>query len=55
MTKSMTNREGIFMTPTFKSILLAGTIAMMPLGAHAYAAPKEAPVAEVVTAPPRRR
>lgn len=44
----MTNREGIFMTPTFKSILLAGTIAMMPLGAHAYAAPKQAPVAEVV-------
>ena len=47
----MTNREGLFMTPTFKSILLAGTIAMMPLGAHAYAAPKQAPVAEVVAAP----
>ena len=47
----MTNREGIFMTPTFKSILLAGTIAMMPLGAHAYAAPKQVPVAEVVAAP----
>ena len=47
----MTNREGLFMTPTFKSILLAGTIAMMPLGAPAYAAPKQAPVAEVVTAP----
>lgn len=47
----MTNREGIFMTPTFKSILLAGAIAMMPLGAHAYAAPKQAPVAEVVAAP----
>ena len=50
----MTNREGIFMMPTFKSILLAGTIAMLPLGAQAYAAPKEAPVAEVVavSAPP---
>ena len=47
----MTNKEGIFMTPTFKSILLAGTIAMMPLGAQAYAAPKQAPVAEVVAAP----
>jgi len=47
----MTTREGIFMTPTFKSILLAGTIAMMPLGAQAYAAPKQAPMAEVVEAP----
>ena len=47
----MTNKEGIFMTLTFKSILLAGTIAMMPLGAQAYAAPKQAPVAEVVAAP----
>lgn len=45
----MTNKEGKFMMPTFKSILLAGTIAMLPLGAQAYAAPKEAPVAEVVT------
>ena len=34
-----------------KSILLAGTIAMLPLGAQAHAAPKEAPVAEVVAAP----
>lgn len=47
----MTNREGIFMMPTFKSILLAGTIAMLPLGAPAHAAPKEAPVAETVAAP----
>ncbi len=45
----MTNREGIFMTPTFKSILLAGAIAIAP--AHAFAAPKEAPVAETVAAP----
>jgi len=45
----MTNREGIFMTPTFKSILLAGAIAIAP--AHAFAAPKEAPVAEVVSLP----
>ncbi len=45
----MTNREGIFMTPTFKSILLAGAIAIAP--AHAFAAPKEAPVAETVSAP----
>ncbi|KTE07603.1 DUF2059 domain-containing protein [Sphingopyxis sp. H115] len=36
------------MMPTFKSILLAGTIAMLPLGAPAYAAPEEAPNAEVV-------
>lgn len=45
----MTNREGIFMTPTFKSILLAGAIAIAP--AHAFAAPKEAPVAEAVSLP----
>ena len=45
----MTNREGIFMTPTFKSILLAGAIAIAP--AHAFAAQKEAPVAETVAAP----
>lgn len=45
----MTNREGIFMTPTFKSMLLAGAIAIAP--AHAFAAPKEAPVAETVAAP----
>ncbi|RYD43746.1 MAG: DUF2059 domain-containing protein [Sphingomonadales bacterium] len=37
------------MMPTFKSILLAGAIAIAP--AHAFAAPKEAPVAEVVTVP----
>ena len=47
----MTNIEGKFMMPTFKSILLAGTIAMLPLGAQAYAAPKEAPVAEAVAVP----
>ncbi|WP_428628110.1 DUF2059 domain-containing protein [Sphingopyxis sp.] len=35
----------------FKAMLLAGTIAMLPLGAQAYAAPKEAPMAEVVEAP----
>lgn len=40
------------MMPNFKSILLAGTIAMLPLGAHAWAAPKEAPVAEVVLPAP---
>jgi hypothetical protein len=45
----MTNREGIFMTPTFKSILLAGAIAIAP--AQAFAAPKEAPVAETIAAP----
>lgn len=45
----MTNREGIFMTPTFKSILLAGAIAIAP--AQAFAAPKEAPVAETVAVP----
>ncbi|MGH6694096.1 DUF2059 domain-containing protein [Sphingopyxis sp.] len=45
----MTNREGKFMMPSFKSILLAGAIAIAP--AHAFAAPKEAPVAEVVTVP----
>ena len=42
----MTNREGNFMMPTFKSILLAGAIAITP--AHAFAAPEEAPTAEVV-------
>lgn len=45
----MTNREGIFMTPTFKSILLAGAIAIAP--AQAFAAQKEAPVAETVAVP----
>ena len=44
----MTNRGRKFTMPTFKSILLAGTIAMLPLGASAHAAQKEAPVAEVV-------
>lgn len=34
---------------TFKSILLAGAVAMLPLGASAYAAPKEAPVADTFT------
>ncbi|MBU1463555.1 MAG: DUF2059 domain-containing protein, partial [Alphaproteobacteria bacterium] len=34
--------------PTFKSILVAGAAAMLPLGASAYAAQQEAPVAEVV-------
>lgn len=48
----MTNREGIFMTPTFKSILLAGAAAMLPFAAPAFAAPKEAPVAEVVVPEP---
>ena len=37
--------------PSFKSILLAGAAAMLPLGAPAHAAPEEAPVAEVVAAP----
>ncbi len=40
------------MMPNFKSILLAGTIAMLPLGTPAFAAPKEAPVAEVVVPAP---
>jgi hypothetical protein len=39
------------MMSKFKSILLAGTIAMLPIAAPAYAAPKEAPVAEVVESP----
>lgn len=34
-----------------KSMLLVGAIAMLPLAAPAYAAPKEAPVAEVVAVP----
>ncbi|AJA09751.1 hypothetical protein SKP52_14335 [Sphingopyxis fribergensis] len=37
------------MMPSFKSILLAGAIAIAP--AHAFAAPKEAPVADTVAAP----
>lgn len=52
----MTNREGQFMMPSFKSILLAGAAAMLPFGVSAHAAPKqdakEAPVAEVVVAEP---
>lgn len=48
----MTNREGKFMMLSFQSILLAGAAAMLPLGATAHAAPKEAPVAEVVVAEP---
>jgi hypothetical protein len=44
------------MMPSFKSILLAGAVAMLPFGAAAHAAPKkaakEAPVAEVVVAEP---
>lgn len=47
----MIKQEGKFMTSSFKSMLLAGTIAMLPLGAPAYAAPKEAPVAEAVAVP----
>ena len=39
------------MMPSFKSILLAGAVAMLPLGAPVHAAPEEAPVAEVVAAP----
>ena len=35
--------------PSFKSILLAGAVAMLPLGAPAHAAPEEAPVAETFT------
>lgn len=42
--------------PSFKSILLAGAVAMLPFGAAAHAAPKiaakEAPVAEVVVTEP---
>ena len=44
----MTNRGRKFTMPTFKSILVAGAAAMLPLGASAYAAQQEAPVAEVV-------
>ncbi|MGR4892603.1 DUF2059 domain-containing protein [Sphingopyxis sp. LARHCG72] len=44
------------MMPSFKSILLAGAVAMLPFGAAAHAAPKkaakEAPVAEVMVAEP---
>ncbi len=44
------------MMPSFKSILLAGAVAMLPFGAAAHAAPKkaakEAPVAEVVVTEP---
>lgn len=40
------------MMPSFKSILLAGAVAMLPLGAPAHAAQEEAPVAEVVAAEP---
>ncbi|NYF33853.1 DUF2059 domain-containing protein [Sphingopyxis sp. JAI108] len=47
----MTNRGRNFMMPSFKSILLAGAVAMLPLGAPVHAAPEEAPVAEVVAAP----
>ena len=39
------------MMPSFNAILLAGAVAMLPLGAPAHAAPEEAPVAEVVAAP----
>jgi hypothetical protein len=39
------------MMPSFQSILLAGAAAMLPLGASAHAAQKEAPIAEVVAAP----
>lgn len=52
----MTNRKEFFMMPSFKSILLAGAVAMLPFGAAAHAAPKkaakEAPVAEVIAAEP---
>ena len=44
------------MMPSFKSILLAGAVAMLPFSAAAHAAPKkaakEAPVAEVVVTEP---
>lgn len=36
--------------PSFKSILLAGAVAMLPLGVSAHAAQQEAPEAEVVAA-----
>lgn len=36
--------------PSFKSILLAGAVAMLPLGVSAHAAQQEAPEAEVITA-----
>src|SRR5690606_9484626 len=36
------------MMPQFKTILLAGAAAMLPLGAQAHAAPEEAPTAEIV-------
>lgn len=47
----MTNKEGKIMMPTFKSILLAGTIATLPLGAPAMAAFQEPHAVEVTIAP----
>ncbi len=44
---SLTNRGRDFKMSTFKNLLLAGAVALTP--AHAYAAPKEAPIAEAVT------
>ncbi|UNU43526.1 DUF2059 domain-containing protein [Sphingopyxis sp. YF1] len=43
----MTNREGITTMSTLKTMLLAGAMAFAP--AQAFAAPQEAPIAEVVT------
>lgn len=47
----MTKQGRKYMMPSFQSILLAGAAALLPLGASAYAAPEEAPAAEVVAAP----
>ena len=45
----MTNREGNLIMSTWKSVLLAGAMAFAPV--QAFAAPKEAPVAEVAAPP----
>lgn len=42
----MTNREGNLIMSSWKSVLLAGAMAFAP--AHAFAAPNEAPAAEIV-------
>lgn len=49
----MTNREGIHIMSTWKSMLLAGTIALTPVALPAAATAREAPEAEVVAADDR--
>ena len=45
----MTNREGKLIMSTWKTMLLAGAMAFTPM--QAFAAPEEAPEAEIVAAP----